>query len=91
MKEERLLVTMKDVQRHRILMDCLEKRLTATQASQILGLSYIHTLRLKKKVAHDGLRGLLSPRRSSGRKIPQETINKAKVCYLSKDKYLVQL
>ena len=88
MKDERFLVTMKDVQRYRILMGCLEKRLTATQASQILGLSYIHTLRLKK-IAQDGLRGLLRPRRPSGRKIPQEMINK--VCCLSKDKYLLRL
>lgn len=85
MKEERLLVTMKDVQRYRILMDCLEKRITATQASQILGLSYIHTLRLKKKVAHDGLRGLLRPRRPSGRKIPHQTTKE--VCYLYREYY----
>ena len=74
MKKERFLVTMKDVQRHRVLKDCLEKRLKATQASQLLGLSYIHTLRLKKKVARDGLRGLLRSYRSSPRKIPEKTV-----------------
>jgi len=42
MKEQRFLVTMKDIQRYRILKDCLEKRLKVTEASHILGLSYIH-------------------------------------------------
>ncbi len=32
MKEQRFLVTMKDIQRYRILKDCLEKRLKATEA-----------------------------------------------------------
>lgn len=50
MKKERFLVTMEDTQRYQILKDYLEKRLKASDASQILGLSYIHTLRLKKKV-----------------------------------------
>ena len=85
MKKERFLVTMKDIQRYRILKDCLEKRLKAIEASQILALSYIHTLRLKKKVAQNGLKGLLRPRSSSPRKIPQEIIRK--ICYLHREHY----
>ena len=49
-KKKGFLVTTEDTQSYRILKDCLEKRLKASDASQILGLSYIHTLRLKKKV-----------------------------------------
>lgn len=52
-------------------MDCLEKKIKATQASQLLGLSYIHTLRLKKKVAQSGLEGLLRPYGPSPQKIPE--------------------
>ena len=48
--KNKLLVTMKDIQRFRIIQDVLEKKLKAIQASQILGLSYIHLLRLKKKL-----------------------------------------
>jgi len=85
MKEQRFLITMKDVQRYRILKDCLKKRLKATEASHILGLSYIHTLRLKKKVAQNGLKGLLRLCRPSPRKIPQEQVKK--VCYLYREHY----
>jgi len=85
MKEQRFLVTMKDIQRYRILKDCLEKKLKATEASHILGLSYIHTLRLKKKVAQNGLKGLLRLCRPSPRKIPQEQVKK--VCYLYREHY----
>lgn len=62
---------MKDVQRFRVITDVLEKKLKAIQASQILGLSYIHLLRLKKKVALLGLAGLLRASRPSPRKIPE--------------------
>jgi len=39
MKEQRFLVTIRDIQRCRILKDCVEKRLKASQASHILGLN----------------------------------------------------
>ena len=71
MDKERFLVSMRDIEKYRVLMNCLEKKIKATQASQVLGLSYIHTLRLKKKVAQSGLEGLLRPYRSSPRKVPQ--------------------
>lgn len=74
--ENKLIVTMKDIQRFRIITDVLEKKLKATQASQILGLSYIHLLRLKNKVAKFGLNGILRTSRPSPRKIPEA---KAKV------------
>jgi len=74
MKEPKVLVTMRDIQRHRILKDVIEKKLKAIQASVILGLSYIHTLRLKEKVAQAGLKGLLRPGREAPNKIPDEKI-----------------
>jgi hypothetical protein len=75
MDERRFSVTMRDITRYRILMDCLEKKIKATQASQLLGLSYIHTLRLKKKVAQSGLDGLLRPYRPSPKKTPEDRAN----------------
>jgi len=74
MKEPKVSVTMRDIQRHRILKDVIEKKLKAIQASVILGLSYIHTLRLKEKVAQAGLKGLLRPSREAPNKIPDEKI-----------------
>lgn len=85
MKEERFIVTMRDIQRYRILKDCLEKRIKATQASHILGLSYIHTLRLKKRVIQRGLKGLLRISRPSARKIPKKIVRKT--CYLYREHY----
>ena len=85
MKEERFIVTMRDIQRYRILKDCLEKRIKATQASHILGLSYIHTLRLKKRVLREGLTGLLRISRPSARKIPKKTVRR--ICYLCREHY----
>ncbi len=85
MKEKRFIVTMRDIQRYRILKDCVEKRIKATQASHILGLSYIHTLRLKKRVIQSGLEGLLRISRPSPRKIPQKIVRK--ICYLYREHY----
>jgi len=67
----RISVTVKDIQRFRIIQDVLEKKLKAKQASFILGLSYRHFLRLKKKVALLGLHGLLKISQPSPRKIPE--------------------
>lgn len=72
MKEPKILVTMKDVQRYRIIKDVLEKKLKAISASQILNLSYIHLLRLKKKVKEHGFKGILRHGREAPNKIPDE-------------------
>ena len=74
MEKRRFLITMKDIQRYRVLKDVIEKRLKATQASQILGLSYVHISRLKQKVLKNGLPGLLRVSRPSPRKIPERTV-----------------
>ena len=76
---------MRDIQRYRILKDCPKKRIKAEQASDILGLSHIHTLRLKKRVLKGGLDGLLRVSRPSPRKIPQKVVRK--ICYLHREHY----
>lgn len=81
MKELKVLVTMKDIQRHRIIKDCLEKKLKAIEASQVLGLSYIHLLRLKKKVKEHGFKGLLRAGRDAPNKIPDELTNRVSALY----------
>lgn len=75
MKEPKVLVTMKDIQRYRVIKDVLEKKLKAIQASQILGLSYIHLLRLKKKAGEAGFKGLLRSGREAPNKIPAKLAN----------------
>ena len=76
MKEPKVLVTMKDIQRYRVLKDVLEKKLKAIQASQILNLSYIHLLRLKRKVKTHGFKGILRHGRDAPNKIPENLVNK---------------
>lgn len=76
MKEPKVLVAMKDVQRYRVIKDVLDKRLKAVSASQILSLSYIHLLRLKEKVKEQGFQGILRHGRVAPNKIPEQLINK---------------
>jgi len=63
--------TLKEMQRYRVLMDVLEKKTKAKEASLILGLSYPQILRLKKRVKEKGAEGLLRIRREEKRKIPE--------------------
>ena len=42
MKGEKLLVTMKDIKRYKVLKDVIEKRLKGTEAAQLLYLSVFH-------------------------------------------------
>jgi len=67
---------MKDVQRYRIIRDVLDKKVKAIQAAQVLGLSYIHLLRLKKRVKEHGLKGLLRAGREAPNKIPDRLVNR---------------
>lgn len=74
MNEQKILVTMKDIQRFKIITEVLEKKLKGTQASELLGISYIHFLRLKKKVDIYGIEGLLrKPQSAHNKKIDKFT------------------
>jgi len=42
MKQQKLLVTMKDIQRYKVLNDVIDKKLKGTEAAHILGLSCVH-------------------------------------------------
>ncbi len=50
MNESKILVTMKNIQRNKIISEILEKKLMGVQASQILGIISVYSSRLKKKV-----------------------------------------
>lgn len=77
MKGETLLVTMKDIQRHKVLKDVIEKKLRGTEAAQLLNLSVVHVSRLKQRLLNGGFEGLLRrPLRSPpGNKIPEQDIS----------------
>lgn len=59
MKEQKVLVTMRDIQRYKVLKDVIEKRLKGFEAAQILNLSYVHISRLKARLLREGFIGLL--------------------------------
>jgi hypothetical protein len=71
-----LLVTMKDIQRHKVLKDVIEKKLRGTEAAQLLNLSVVHVSRLKKRLLNGGFEGLLRRplRAPPGNKIPEQDI-----------------
>lgn len=70
----KFLVTVRDIQRYKVLKDVIDKKLKGSEASLVLKLSYVHISRLKQKVIKDGLQGLLRPRHPPSNKIPQKTI-----------------
>lgn len=62
MKQRKLLVTMKDIQRYKVPKDVIDKKLKGSEAAHILGPSHVHISRLKKRLLQEGLEGL--PRKS---------------------------
>lgn len=81
----KLVVTMKDLKRHKLLQDALDKRLTLKEVSTLLSLSYRQTLRLKEKVETGGLEAILRPSRNAPNKLKERDI--AKIIELRKDLY----
>lgn len=59
MKEQRILVTMKDIQRYKILRDVIDKNLKGVQAAQILNLTPVHVSRLKKRLLAGGFENII--------------------------------
>jgi transposase len=78
MKEQKLLVTMKDVQRYRVLKDVIAKKLKGSEAAELLNLSYIHISRLKKRLLEGGFEALLRkpPPRPPNQKISDSDVQR---------------
>jgi hypothetical protein len=76
MKEKRVLVTVEDIQRYKVLNDVVAKKLKGIEAAQILNLSTVHISRLKQRLLKDSLEGLLrkSPSSPPSNKISEATI-----------------
>jgi len=75
MLEPHYIVTMKDIQRYRVLKDLLDRKVKGVQAALILNVHPVHVCRLKKKLLKYGFQGLLRPRRSPTNKIPGSRAN----------------
>lgn len=87
MNQTKLLITMKDIQRFNVLKDVINKKLTGSQAAQLLGLTYVHVSRLKKKLLTGGFEALLrkSPPSPPNKKITES--KRSKIIKLRKEIY----
>ena len=52
--DKKVLATMTDVNRYKILKDLIDKKIKGSDAALLLNLSYVHVSRLKKKLLTDG-------------------------------------
>jgi transposase len=59
MKKDILTMSQKERQRYHLLQMVLESKTTLKEASRLMGVSYRHARRLKKKLATEGARGLI--------------------------------
>lgn len=74
MLEPHYIVTMKDIQKYKVLKDVLDKKIKGVQAALVLGVHPVHICRLKQKLLKYGFQGLLRPRRSPSNKIPESKL-----------------
>lgn len=85
--EKKVLVTMKDIQRFKVLRDVIEKRISNKQAAQILGISYVHVSRIKKRLLNYGFESILRkqpillPNKKITEDIEKEILNLRKNIY----------
>ena len=68
MQRTRVIITMKDIHRYRVIQDVAEKRITGLQAAVILGLTNVQVSRLKQRFQIGGFAALL-------RKLPPQSPN----------------
>lgn len=87
MNQTKLLTTMKDIQRFNVLKDVINKKLTGSQAALLLGITYVHVSRLKKKLLTGGFKALLrkSPPSPPNKKITEA--KRTKIIKLRKELY----
>jgi len=78
MNESKIIVTMKDIQRYKVLQDVVERRLTGLKAAEILGLTNVHISRLKERLSTGGFDALLRklPAVPPNKQVTQEQLDK---------------
>jgi len=59
MTEPKIIITMKDIQRYKVIEDVVDKKITGIAAAQILNLTNVHVSRLKKRFLIGGFESLL--------------------------------
>jgi len=74
-------LTMQDVKKYEILKQVINNQLKGIEAAVLLKLHPVHISRLKKKVATSGIQGILRPKLSSNRKLPDSLKERVKTLY----------
>ncbi|MBU1026961.1 MAG: hypothetical protein KKA31_04450, partial [Candidatus Margulisbacteria bacterium] len=76
MNKQRLIVTMKDINRYKVLQEVIEKKLKGTEAAELLQVTPVHVSRLKTKLSKEGFDGILrkTPSLPPNKKITEEMI-----------------
>jgi len=84
---QKLLVTMKDIQRYKVLKDVIDKKLKGIEAASLLNLSPVHISRLKTKLLAGGFEEILRkpPPSAPNRKISES--ESQKILKLRKELY----
>jgi len=84
---QKYCVTEVELKRYKVLMDVKEGRLDLRTASELMGLSYRHTLRLRDRFEAEGFEGLLrrTPKKPPNQKISSET--RQQIILLRKGRY----
>lgn len=75
---QKLLVTMKDIQRYKVLKDVIDKKLKGVEAAQLLNLTPVHISRLKARLLKSGFENILRkpPASPPNKKISSATVEK---------------
>lgn len=73
MERQKVLVSMREIQRYKILQEVIAKRLKGVEAAEILKLTPVHISRLKARVFKEGFEGILrrSPSSAPNKKMTQ--------------------
>lgn len=87
MFNQKLIITMKEIQRFNVLKDLSEKRITGTQAAEILSLTNVHISRLKKKFQTGGFEAILRKPRANPPNKKITDLQKEQIIKLYKEKY----
>lgn len=87
MEDKGLYVSQRELRRYELLQKVLDEKLTLSQVTEALGVSYRQALRLKAKVAAQGLGGLIHGNRGRPPANKGEAALWARVLQLSREHY----
>jgi transposase len=87
MEDKGLYVSQRDITRYGLLQQAVQGNLTLVQVAQTLEVSYRQALRLKARVAAQGLRGLLHGNRGRPPANKREEAVRTRVLQLSRERY----